>query len=175
MPGSEPLSRGAAAGWGLPLWAGGRESKSYRLGGKVTATTSAVGHNGYTEAPPAQRPAASASRISKRGRSRTARAGKENAVCAQSPTGAASGAAAGEMPPALGGPPQAGSLKFIHSAFSVLYLGPWCGRIKVIRRALRRGMVCLAPVPPKGRWRTAGPRRRIMRNQEVFDHELSGN
>ena len=44
-PGSEPLSRGAAAGWGLPLWAGGRESKSYRLGGKVTATTSAVGHN----------------------------------------------------------------------------------------------------------------------------------
>ena len=56
MPGSEPLSRGAAAGWGLPLWAGGRESKSYRPGGKVTATTSAVGRNGYTEAPPRSGP-----------------------------------------------------------------------------------------------------------------------
>ena len=49
------------------------------------------------------------------------------------------------MPAASGG-----SLKYTHSAFSVLYLGPGCGRIKVIRRALRRGMVCLAPAPRKG-------------------------
>ena len=158
----QPANRGSSPRPRAPVKGRGRRPGVTAVGGwvgsniptgrasKPSATPSAMMRSSYTEAPPHGGTRLCLLHLEARA-GKNARTGKEGAVCAQSPSGrrrSRGGNACRLRRPGL--------LKFIHSAFSVLYLGPWCGRIKVIRRALRRGTVCMASCPPKGRWRIAG-------------------